>query len=91
MSFLIFVIAAYVVGIFFYSRWLYNKSYVYFRPLTYQKDKTSEIVDVHKMYDEFKVREVLTFQRVFFGSLVFIILRMPFVLVFTLIMTFQLM
>ena len=91
MGFLIFIVGIYVVGIFFYSRWLYNKSYVYFRPLTYQKDKTSEIVDVHKMYDEFKAKEVLTFPRVFFGSLVFFILRMPFILSFTLIMTFQLM
>ena len=47
MGFFIFVVRVYVVGIFSYSCWLYNKSYVYFRHLTYQKDKTSEIVDLN--------------------------------------------
>lgn len=91
MSWLVFGALFYVVGIFFYSYWLYQKSYIYFRPLTYQKENNSEIIDIHKIYEEFKVKEKLSFNRLFIGSLVFVVIRLPLVISFTLIMTFQLM
>lgn len=77
MGCLLIGVVLYVVGMFCYSYWLYTKSYVYFRPLTYRKDAHSEEIDIHKKYHEFKVKEVLTFPRVFFGSLVFLTFRLP--------------
>lgn len=90
MGWLLIGVVLYVVGMFCYSYWLYKKSYVYFRPLTYRKDANSEEIDIHKKYHEFKVNEVLTFPRVFFGSLVFLTLRFPLLFIIAVSLIFQL-
>ena len=60
-----------------YSIWLYKKLSVYYRHLTYKKFPNGEPIDVGEIYEEFQMKDNLSFLRIFLGNYFIVIIRGP--------------
>ena len=60
-----------------YSIWLYKKLSVYYRHLTYKKLPNGEPIDVGEIYEEFQMKDNLSFIRIFLGNYFIVIIRGP--------------
>ena len=63
------LLIAYFGFIFWFTGWEYKTFKPYYSPLTYQKDSNSEKIDVHKLYDEFEVKDKLSYYKLLLGNI----------------------
>ena len=78
---LIIVISSYTLLIFIYSLIMYIKYLPHYKPLYFQYDQNSPVVNVHDLYDEFKLKDKLSFSFSLFldlNSFVLSIIVIPF-------------
>ena len=87
---LIIFLSSYTLIIFIYSLIMYFKYRPHYKPLYFQYDKNSPVVNVHDLYDEFKLKDNLSFFRIFFGSLILFPIRIPSGIFFFIAMNIQL-
>jgi len=50
---------------------LYLKLKVYYSPLVYKDKKTGNIIDIHKIYEAFQVKDELSYFHIIFGGMIF--------------------
>ena len=62
------VLIVHTIIIFIYSFYIYRKNYVYYRKLECINPKTSEKINVHKLYPEFTCLDSLSFFRIFLSN-----------------------
>ena len=74
---LIIVISSYTLLIFIYSLIMYIKYLPHYKPLYFQYDQNSPVVNVHDLYDEFRLKDKLSFWRIFLGSWLLFPIRIP--------------
>lgn len=66
MGFLLCTFIGYTQFMLVYNYWLYSVNCCFYKPLTYKKN--GKDVDVHSMYEPFRVRDSISFIRLFIGS-----------------------
>jgi 1-acyl-sn-glycerol-3-phosphate acyltransferase len=87
---IIIVISTYTLIIFIYSLIIYFKYRPHYKPLYFQYDQNSPVVNVHDLYDEFKLKDKLSFWRIFLGSWLLFPIRIPSGIFFFVAMNIQL-
>lgn len=60
------MLVGYTLFMLVYSGWLYRMNCCFYKPLTYKKD--GKDVDVHGIYEPFRVKDTISFATIFFGS-----------------------
>ena len=63
------ILFVYLTLMFLFTNWEYRSIVPYYTPLFYQKDKNSPKIDVHKLYDEFQLKDKFSYLNLLLGNL----------------------